>query len=434
MAKRKKSGSGFLGLLAFVAAVGMFLGGWLIISKLRKGQKEDSEHSFTMNVGDKKTLETTLTNPYSCAISGENIVDYNEESKLLTALASGQVTVSATDSVTGESESFLVTVVGEGSVTVTEATTTEVTTTTTEATTTTVAPDAVTSISLSYYSANVLVGEKRDYAVVTMQPWDAPDKGEIWASSNELIAKVDEYGNITGIAAGDCVVTCTAHSNPNVVATIEVKVYDPEATTLPVTTTAAPGVVTTATTPSIAASRDDIEIRDGITYVQGIMIANKTFPLPATYNPGLQPEAQAAFTEMQTAAAKDGLTLNICSGFRSYETQNQLYLRYCNRDGKAAADRYSARPGHSEHQTGYAMDINMASSAFNNTPEAKWIAENCWKYGFILRYPEGKEDITGYMYESWHVRWLGEDLAKKVFDSGLTLEEYLNITSVYAEP
>ena len=77
------------------------------------------------------------------------------------------------------------------------------------------------------------------------------------------------------------------------------------------------------------------------------------------------------------------------------------------------------------------MDINNASSSFNGTPQAKWIAANCWKYGFIIRYPEGKENITGYMYESWHVRYLGKQLAKEVYDSGLTLEEFLCIDSKY---
>ena len=95
------------------------------------------------------------------------------------------------------------------------------------------------------------------------------------------------------------------------------------------------------------------------------------------------------------------------------------------------ADTYSARAGHSEHQTGLAMDINNASDSFNNTKEAKWIAENCYKYGFILRYPQGKQDITGYKYESWHVRYLGRELAKEVHDSGLTLEEFLCIDSKY---
>ena len=179
-------------------------------------------------------------------------------------------------------------------------------------------------------------------------------------------------------------------------------------------------------------TKQKIEVKNGITYVNGILIANKTYSLPSDYNPGkILPDAQAAFNEMQAAAKKDGYNLTIVSGFRSYSYQSQLYNNYVARDGKAAADTYSARPGYSEHQTGLAMDINNASSSFNNTPEAKWIAANCYKYGFILRYPKGKENITGYMYESWHVRYLGKQLAKEVYDSGLTLEEFLCIDSKY---
>lgn len=180
-------------------------------------------------------------------------------------------------------------------------------------------------------------------------------------------------------------------------------------------------------------TKHDIEVRDGITYVNGILIANKTYDLPSTYNPnGILPEAQAAFDKMKADAwSTAGLKLDICSGFRSYTYQRDLYNSYVNRDGKAKADTYSARPGHSEHQTGLAMDINWAGDAFNNTPEAKWIAAHCAEYGFILRYPQGKQDITGYKYESWHVRYLGLPLAKEVTDSGLTLEEFLCIDSVY---
>ena len=179
-------------------------------------------------------------------------------------------------------------------------------------------------------------------------------------------------------------------------------------------------------------TRQEIEVRGGITYVNGILIANKTYSLPADYAPGgILPEAQAAFNEMQADAKKAGYSLSIVSGFRSYSYQNQLYTNYVARDGKAAADTYSARAGHSEHQTGLAMDINYAGAWFNNTPEAKWIAENCVRYGFIIRYPLGKEDITGYQYESWHVRYLGKELAKEVADSGLTLEEFLCIDSRY---
>ncbi len=179
-------------------------------------------------------------------------------------------------------------------------------------------------------------------------------------------------------------------------------------------------------------TKQEIEVRNGITYVNGILIANKTYALPSDYNPGkILPDAQAAFNTMQADAKKAGLNLSICSGFRSYDYQNQLYNGYVARDGKNAADTYSARAGHSEHQTGLAMDINYASSAFTNTPEAKWLAANCYKYGFIIRYPKGKENITGYMYESWHVRYLGKELAKEVYDSGLTLEEFLCIDSKY---
>lgn len=179
-------------------------------------------------------------------------------------------------------------------------------------------------------------------------------------------------------------------------------------------------------------TRQEIEVRGGITYVNGILIANKTYGLPSDYSPGkILPEAQSAFEEMQAAAKKDGYSLTIVSGFRSYSYQSQLYNGYVNRDGKAAADTYSARPGYSEHQTGLAMDLNNASRYFNGTPEAKWIAANCWKYGFIVRYPEGKESITGYNQEAWHVRYLGKQLAKEVYDSGLTLEEFLCIDSKY---
>ncbi len=179
-------------------------------------------------------------------------------------------------------------------------------------------------------------------------------------------------------------------------------------------------------------TRQEIEERDGITYINGILIANKTYSLPAGYNPaGILPEPQAAFNTMQADAKKAGYSLSIASGYRSYAYQGQLYNNYVARDGQAAADTYSARAGHSEHQTGLAMDINYAGDWFTGTPEAKWLAANCVNYGFIIRYPLGKESITGYQYESWHIRYLGKELAKEVADSGLTLEEFLCIDSEY---
>lgn len=210
-----------------------------------------------------------------------------------------------------------------------------------------------------------------------------------------------------------------------------------DTTTTAKTTTASQQTTTkpTTTKPHTANLPAKIEVRNGITYVNGILIANKTYTLPADYNPGLDPNAEAAFYKMQQAAAMEGLSLWICSGFRSYSYQQQLYDSYVYQDGKAAADTYSARAGHSEHQSGLAMDINYASSYFNNTPEAKWLAAHCTDYGFIIRYQAGKESSTGYMAEPWHIRYLGDvSLCKDIEASGLSLEEYLGITSVYANP
>ena len=170
------------------------------------------------------------------------------------------------------------------------------------------------------------------------------------------------------------------------------------------------------------------------TYIDGILIANKKYPLPEDFNPGENAEARAAFEQMATDAKALGFDLVAFSGFRSYEYQTTLYNNYVNRDGKEAADRYSARPGHSEHQTGLAFDVGEKSredlwltAEFGETPAGKWLADNAYKYGFILRYPEGKEDVTGFMYEAWHFRYLGVEKATEVKQTGLTLEEYLSV-------
>ena len=165
----------------------------------------------------------------------------------------------------------------------------------------------------------------------------------------------------------------------------------------------------------------------------GILIANKSYSLPADYAPGVSEEAQSAFEEMAAGAAQDGINLYIASGFRSYDYQAKLYQRYVDRDGKEKADTYSARPGHSEHQTGLAFDLNEVSDAFIGTPEAEWLAAHAHEYGFIIRYPADKVEITGYKYEPWHVRYLGKETAAAVYESGLCLEEYLGIDSVYAD-
>jgi LAS superfamily LD-carboxypeptidase LdcB len=171
---------------------------------------------------------------------------------------------------------------------------------------------------------------------------------------------------------------------------------------------------------------------DGLYYVDGILLANKTYPLTSSYDPGdLLDEFYNAFYNMQAAAELDGIQLWIQSGYRDYETQEIIYNRYVASDGQELADTYSARPGYSEHQTGLAADINNPSDSFNDTAEAKWLEENCAKYGFIIRFPRGKEAYTGYQYESWHIRYVGVEKAKAITDSGLSLEEYYGITSVY---
>ncbi|HWL22731.1 MAG TPA: M15 family metallopeptidase [Ureibacillus sp.] len=170
------------------------------------------------------------------------------------------------------------------------------------------------------------------------------------------------------------------------------------------------------------------------TYIKGVLIANKKYPLPKDYNPGESVEARAAFDEMAQAALKEGYKITAFSTFRSFDYQTTLYNRYVERDGKNNADRYSARPGYSEHQTGLGFDVGEVgredlwlTSEFGETEVGKWLVANAHNYGFILRYPEGKEHITGYMYESWHFRYLGKQLATEVKASGLTLEEFLGI-------
>ena len=148
----------------------------------------------------------------------------------------------------------------------------------------------------------------------------------------------------------------------------------------------------------------------------------------------LRKVAANALETLFAGAKEDGILLAGVSGYRSEATQVGLYNSYVKRDGKAAADRYSARPGHSEHQTGLTMDISgtsgkcAAQDCFGGTPEAKWVAKHAYEYGFIIRYPEGKEQITGYQYEPWHLRYVGTDIAKVIHENGITLEEYFHDT------
>ncbi|MGT2831998.1 LD-carboxypeptidase LdcB/DacB [Streptococcus halotolerans] len=156
-----------------------------------------------------------------------------------------------------------------------------------------------------------------------------------------------------------------------------------------------------------------------------VLVVNKKYPLSAQYNPGENPTAKAAFVKLRNDMIAKGYNVGYgYSGFRSYNTQAGLYQSYVNRDGQAAADRYSARPGYSEHQTGLAFDLTDKSGRLLEDKAASvWVQNHAHEYGFVVRYQPGKEAITGFMQEAWHLRYVGKE-AREIHDSGLSLEEY----------
>ncbi len=156
-----------------------------------------------------------------------------------------------------------------------------------------------------------------------------------------------------------------------------------------------------------------------------IVVANKHYPMSKDYNPGENPTAKAELLKLIAAMQQAGFPISDhYSGFRSYETQTQLYQNYVNKDGKAEADRYSARPGYSEHQTGLAFDlVGTNGDLVTEEKAAQWLLDHAADYGFVVRYLKGKEKETGYMAEEWHLRYVGKE-AKEIAASGLSLEEY----------
>lgn len=146
----------------------------------------------------------------------------------------------------------------------------------------------------------------------------------------------------------------------------------------------------------------------------------------------LQRPAAQALEELFAAAKKDNITLYAVSGYRSYATQRSIFNSNVARQGEEEASRFSARPGHSEHQTGLTMDVTgtdpkcLLEQCFENTPEGQWVAENAHHYGFIIRYPKDKEHITEYAFEPWHLRYVGKDLAREITELDLTMEQYFS--------
>lgn len=172
-----------------------------------------------------------------------------------------------------------------------------------------------------------------------------------------------------------------------------------------------------------------------VNMVDGIIIVNKGYGLPKDFSPGRNPEAYDAFMQMKQAASKEGITLRLSTTYRKYSAQQHIYRTYQDRVGKDRADTYSARAGYSEHQTGLAFDIGGANPDFRlkqslgTMKEGLWMAEHAPSYGFILRYPKGKQEMTGYMYEPWHFRYVGVALALRITKSGLCLDEYLGVVA-----
>ena len=254
-----------------------------------------------------------------------------------------------------------------------------------------------------------LLGHTADQKIeIKTNPSNYIPKSILFASSNEEVVKVSDEGIITPVGAGEAMIAVNVD---DIIKSIRIEV-----------------ATSKAYFPAPA-----LEEMEGLTYIEGQLIANKTYQLPEDYDPGgLRPECQEAFDAMQKAAKEDGISLWIISGYRSYSYQEKLYAKYVAMEGQAAADTYSARAGHSEHQTGLAFDYNEISGTFQNSDAYKWVLENAQDYGFIVRYPEDGQAITGYIFEPWHLRFLGTEMAIKVKNSGLCLEDYLGITSQYA--
>ncbi|MCS0672074.1 D-alanyl-D-alanine carboxypeptidase family protein [Cytobacillus firmus] len=206
-----------------------------------------------------------------------------------------------------------------------------------------------------------------------------------------------------------------------------------------------------------AAYFNDVKVVDGRNIIQNpenvMALVNKQFSLPDGYEPSklmipdvafsygkldleksyLRQDAAQALEKLFTGALNEGVELFAVSGYRSFTRQSQVFEAEVSKVGKEKAVQAVAIPGSSEHQTGLSMDISSRSAnlelseEFGETKEGKWLAENAHRYGFILRYPKGKEGITGYKYEPWHFRYVGTEAATVIYEKKWTLEEYFNI-------
>ena len=362
-----------------------------------------SKYELYLNVGEKGSSKATILpltakNKAQKWISSDETVATVDNEGTITALKSGTCTITVL-SIADPS------VKADIKLTVTEK-------------------DKVSDIRLSKVELDLRVGEG-DMVMMIMLPSTAANKSAVWSSSDESIAVVDNEGWITGLKEGSCVVTVKSVSDPDVKAEVKVNVK-----TNSNSSSSGDKTPSSITYPS----NHVVRVIDGVTFIDGILVVNKTYGLPEDYAPGaLNPTAKEQFAKLAGDAAVEGMSIFVSSGYRSYAEQEKIYNNYVSTFGKTKTDFVAARPGHSENQTGLAIDVNYMSDTFASSPEAKWLADNAYKYGFIIRYPKGKESITGYQYEPWHIRYVGADTAKVLHDNNWTLEEYLGIDSYYQD-
>ncbi|MCE5168572.1 M15 family metallopeptidase [Paenibacillus profundus] len=202
---------------------------------------------------------------------------------------------------------------------------------------------------------------------------------------------------------------------------------------------------------ALAATTEETDGKAVVTNADSTMVVvNKQRYLPDGYEPSdlvepnvkfsfaeehekrhLRKEAADALESLFAQAEQDGITLNAVSGYRSYKRQKSLFNHYVDTQGEEYASRVSAIPGTSEHQTGLAIDVsspsvnNVLEEEFGDSTEGKWLAEHAHEFGFIIRYPKDGEGITGYVYEPWHIRYVGKDAAEEIYKQGTTLEQFL---------
>ncbi len=262
-----------------------------------------------------------------------------------------------------------------------------------------------------------------NFSVIKGGHLDLASEAKVKDNSGENIV-ADIAGHVDINAEGEYPITIKASDSSGNAVTkdVTVTVIDPANVE---------GDITYTTAKGFQAKREG-----GVTTIDGAVMVNKTYPVPEEYGPwDLTPETYEAYYELINAAASEkGYNLFAIDTFVSYYTQKSYYDNQVWTYGHDAAEARIARPGHSEHQTGLAIDINWTDESFGNTDEGKWLSDNCWKYGFIMRFPKGKEVETGFGYQPWHIRYVGKDLAEKLYNGGdwLTMEGYFGVSSVYA--